>query len=365
MACLCYFLLWIALAVSASAHLISQISGEWKTSDTWEIEVLFDAGFAVPELRDDAKAPAPERPWLVDLGEAGWAPLRKEAERYLRENLQVKSAGVSTTWNAEFIDFVKSPPDFPELLNDGAYFRIQILGEKPLVNGAQISWNRKAKPSFILKLPGKPTEYLTITPGNSRPLPIKNQEPIVLGYTSGFESFRQGFLHVLPKGSDHILFIMGLFFYHRAWRSLLSQSVAFTLAHTVTLGLAATGFVKISGRFIEPLIALSLVAIALENLRSHTHRNNSVRLAIVFGFGLIHGLGFAGALSSWLKPDAEFLTSLLSANLGVEVAQTTILATAWLLTIGWSDTVYYKRIHLVSCLGIAATGMVWTFLRIN
>ncbi len=341
--------LWILLAVSAHAHVVTQIYGEWKIADPWQIEVLFDAGYAIPELRGDAESPAPTREWLLALGEEGWAPLRKEAERYLRESLEAGGGD----WQVGFIDFASSPPDFPELLNDGAYFRMRLTGSGSLET---LAWRDGVRPSLVLKVNDS---YLTLLPGESANLPTAPAR------ASWDESFRQGFLHVLPKGLDHILFVMGLFFYRREWRPLLYQSLAFTLAHTVTLGLAAAGMVKISSTWVEPMIALSLVVIALENLRGGGQNARATRLAIVFGFGLVHGLGFAGALSVWLKPGEGFLTALLAANLGVEVAQAALLGVAWLITIPLHATAAYPRLRTVACLAIATAGAVWAVQRMG
>lgn len=355
----------MAIAISASGHVVTQIFGEWKSSDPWEIEVLFDAGYAVPELRDDVSSPAPSREWLVNQGETGWATLRTEAERYLRECLTLKSGGVPIVWRVEFIDFAKNPPDFPELLNDGAYFRMRILTEAP-VNPSEMTWTGGTRPSFVLKLPGKDSQYLTLAPGASAPLPVakeKMEKPPV-GRAPWIEAFRQGFLHVLPKGIDHLLFVMGLFFYRRAWRPLLSQSLAFTAAHTVTLGLAAAGIVKVSGAWVEPVVAISLVVVALENLRPGEKKQTLLRHAIVFGFGLVHGLGFAGALSVWLKPGDGFLPGLLSANLGVEAAQVAIMGIAWILTIGWSRLPAYAGFRRAGCHIIAGAGLLLAIDRI-
>lgn len=355
--------LWLALAISACGHVVTQISAEWKGGRPWEMEILFDAGYAIPESRGDVQAPAPQRAWLLEVGEAGWAPLRQEAERYLRECLEIRSAGKVVEWRVEFIDFAKSPPDFVELLNDGAYFRMKITGREPLASGAEIAWRDGVRPTFVLKLPGEQGGYLTLAPGQSRPLPV--EENTVAGRTPWAESFRQGFLHVLPLGLDHVLFVMGLFFYRRAWRPLLSQSLAFTLAHTVTLGLAAAGFVRVPGNWVEPIIALSVMVVALENLRPTGKSTDATRLGIVFGFGLIHGLGFAGALSVWIKPGPDFLPALLSANLGVEAAQAVLIAIAWCVTAGWNGTPAYRRARLAGCLAIAGTGGFWLLQRID
>lgn len=354
-------LICLLLASSANAHVVTQIFGEWKKNSPWEIEVLFDAGYAVPEWRGDGSTAAPTREWLLEQGEAGWTQLRLEAERYLRECLVLTSHGTETKWRIEFTDFTKSPPDFPELLNDGAYFRMRITSESQKIPD-NMSWSDGKRPSFVLKLPGEEASYLTLAPGQKLPFP-STAKPVA-GSTSWTEAFRQGFLHVLPRGLDHLLFVLGLFFYRRNWRPLLSQSLAFTLAHTVTLGLAAAGFVRLPGNWVEPMIALSLVAVALENLRPSKNQSTSARLAIVFGFGLVHGLGFAGTLSVWLKPGDGFLSALLCANFGVEAAQATILAAAWILTAPLYATPFYPRLRIAGCLTIAGLGALWAIQRL-
>jgi hypothetical protein len=124
----------------AWAHVVTQISAEWSVTKTWEIQLLFDAGYAVPEWRDDEQAKSPRRDWLVALSDQEWGAMRIEAERYLRECLEVRSSGQTTTWRVVFPDFEKIPPDFPSLLNDGAYFRVKILGEQPLQGVTEIYW---------------------------------------------------------------------------------------------------------------------------------------------------------------------------------------------------------------------------------
>lgn len=214
----------------------------------------------------------------------------------------------------------------------------------------------------MLKMPGNDSGYLTLAPGQFLTFPSEARPSA--GHASWIESFRQGFLHVLPMGLDHALFVMGLFFYRREWRPLLAQSLAFTLAHTVTLGLAAAGWMKVPGTWVEPLIGLSLIVIALENLRPAGRTGGPLRLGIVFTFGLVHGLGFAGALSVWIRPGEGFLTTLLSANLGVEAAQASLLAAAWILTIDWHRRPVYRRVRATCCAAIAIAGAAWAVQRI-
>ena len=361
--CLASLILWLAVADSACGHVVTQIFGEWRSSGPWEIEVLFDAGYADPALRDDADSPAPTRGWLVNQGEPGWATLRTEADRYLRECLVLKKDGKPVAWRVDFIDFATTPPEFPELLNDGAYFRMRVLTNGPVIP-TEMSWAGGPRPSFVLKLPGKDSKYLTLAPGMTARLPVEEDRKSVTGHSSWIEALRQGFLHVLPKGIDHLLFVMGLFFYRRSWQAMLSQSLAFTAAHTVTIGLAAAGIVAVSGAWVEPLVAMSLTVVALENLRPGEKKQTLLRHVIVFGFGLVHGLGFAGTLSVWLKPGEGFLPGLLSANLGVEAAQVVILGTAWVLTAGWSHMPAYAGFRRAGCHVIAGAGLLLAVDRV-
>jgi hydrogenase/urease accessory protein HupE len=133
-----------------------------------------------------------------------------------------------------------------------------------------------------------------------------------------------GFRHILPLGLDHILFIIALCLGSRSWRSVILQASVFTLAHTTSLGLAATGLISAPERLTEALIALSVVALALDAalLRKTPGR---YRTLLVFAFGLLHGLGFATVIKGYLE-GADFLTGLLGFNVGVELGQIVVIA---------------------------------------
>lgn len=358
------FWIWLVAASWAGAHVVTQLYAEWDQSagQSWKMAVQFEAGYADPAIRSDPMAPAPDRQWLVDQGEEGWKRLRAEAEQYLRECLVLREGKEVIPWKIEFLDFEKAPPDFIKLLTDGAYLRMMVTPVNPSAGPITLDWQvGEGRPTLVVKVEGAEGGYLTLNPGSNQSIGQESAPGSGVLWTS----FRQGFEHVVPQGWDHVLFVIGLFFYRRKWRPLLAQSLAFTVAHTVTLGLAAGGMVKVSGGWVEPVIALSLVAVALENFRAERETNNHLRLAVVFGFGLIHGLGFAGALSEWLKPGEGFLPSLLCANLGVEVAQAALLAAAWVLTIGWSRSKGYRAVRAVACLAIALTGIYWAIQRVG
>jgi HupE / UreJ protein len=173
-----------------------------------------------------------------------------------------------------------------------------------------------------------------------------------------------GFTHILPAGLDHVLFVLGLFLLSRRPRPLLLQVTAFTLAHTLTLGLSIYGVVSLPPRIVEPLIALSIVFVAVENVLSRELR--PTRVALVFAFGLLHGLGFAGVLSELGLPRSEYLTALLSFNAGVEAGQLAVISLAFLfLALPFQSRSWYRQRVVVpaSCL-IAAVGLYWSVQRI-
>ena len=144
------------------------------------------------------------------------------------------------------------------------------------------------------------------------------------GYLDVMRSYLAlGFDHIL-SGLDHLLFLLGLVLLVHGWRLLLETVTAFTLGHSVTLSLAALGIVHIPTRPVEALIAVTIFVVAVEvarDARGHTLGVGRVPWAMAFGFGLLHGLGFAGALAQVGLPDHEIPLALLSFNCGIELGQ--------------------------------------------
>ena len=169
-----------------------------------------------------------------------------------------------------------------------------------------------------------------ITGGQASPdIPLSGPGAPASGAAVFLSYIPVGFDHILPKGMDHILFVLGLFFLSTRLRALLWQISAFTLAHTVTLALGALGWVTVPGAIVEPLIAASIVFVAVENI---TSRGLSPwRPAVVFGFGLLHGLGFASVLGEFGLPEGQFIPALIGFNIGVEIGQLTVVALAFLV----------------------------------
>lgn len=173
-----------------------------------------------------------------------------------------------------------------------------------------------------------------------------------------------GFVHILPRGLDHILFVLGLFLLRAQLRPVLVQVTTFTLAHSLTLALSLYGVVSLPASVVEPLIALSIVYVAIENLR--TQALTPWRVALVFLFGLLHGLGFAGVLTELQLPRGDFAVALLGFNLGVEAGQLAVIAAAAAL-VGWCRhrPWYHGRVVVPASLAIAAIGGYWVITRLQ
>lgn len=175
---------------------------------------------------------------------------------------------------------------------------------------------------------------------------------------------RLGFLHILPLGFDHILFVVSLFLLDPRLKTVLLQASCFTVAHSITLALTALGFITPDPRIIEPLITLSIAFMAVENLL--TGSVSRWRYMLIVIFGMVHGMGFASALAETGLPRDALFTSLTGFNIGVELGQITILISAWLLVKyavndkGW----YTKKIAGPLSLLIAVSAGIWTIERI-
>nr|WP_170340090.1 HupE/UreJ family protein [Ruegeria arenilitoris] len=219
-----------------------------------------------------------------------------------------------------------------------------------------------------------------------RPL---NAEPVTLRFTpdeaeltvpaeptiwSVFGSyFLLGFEHILG-GWDHLLFVFALFVLVRnPWR-LVGAITAFTVAHSLTLAMATLGFLNVPAGPVEAVIALSIVFLALEILR---HKEGELRLSeqypwiVCFSFGLLHGLGFAGALAEIGLPSQEIPAALLAFNIGVEAGQLAFIAVLALLIAMWR-LIAPRNADWVTHLAIPVTGyaigcisLYWLIERVN
>ena len=173
-----------------------------------------------------------------------------------------------------------------------------------------------------------------------------------------------GYTHIIPLGIDHILFVLSLFFLSPKLKTVLWQATAFTIAHSITLGLAMYGFITPPTYIVEPVIALSIMFVAIENIISDKLRPS--RILLVFAFGLIHGMGFARVLTDLGLPKDKFFISLVTFNVGVELGQFTIILLAWFAIGKWFHKKSWYRARIVIPISsiIAIIALYWTIERI-
>jgi hypothetical protein len=198
----------------------------------------------------------------------------------------------------------------------------------------------------------------------SPPISLSAPPPPLTARQVAWQYFALGYTHIVPKGTDHILFVLGIFLLSGRWRSIVLQVSTFTIAHSITLGLTMYGVVSLPARIVEPMIALSIAYVALENFV--TSELKPWRLALVFAFGLLHGMGFAGVLAELGLPHSQYLNALATFNVGVEAGQLSVIAIAYLAVafLRRHETRYRQLVVQPASLVIAFIGLYWTIQRI-
>ncbi len=290
------------------------------------------------ELKADGKK-IPLSIEQVKIPEPGYTKVPRNSVIFLKGTLPRSSEAL--TWY------------YPERFGDNAVRVRQIDAEQEKWQWSEWQWIRKDQTSSPFSL----TEVFTERPAYK----------VFLNYIS------IGFDHIIPMGLDHILFILGIFLFSARFRPLIAQVTMFTVAHTVTLGLSMAGLLSLPASIVEPLIALSIAYVGLENVyanragRSNVAHLTRSRLALVFGFGLLHGMGFAGALKEFGMPDDAFLTSLIGFNIGVEIGQLAVIAIAFLaVTVWFKDKDKYRQFVIIpASLMISVVALYWTADRLN
>ena len=242
--------------------------------------------------------------------------------------------------------------------------RVTLTAALPAGDSAvTLSWAPQYGP-LVVRQQGVENGYTTFlsSGGSTDPIPRTGGDT-----QTGSEAFVEyigvGFDHIIPLGLDHILFVLGLFFLALRMGPLLWQITAFTLAHTVTLALGSLGIITISGDIVEPLIAASIVYVGVENVLSRGL--TPWRPFIVFGFGLLHGLGFASVLSDFGLGSAHFVPKLIGFNIGVEIGQLAVIAAAFVaLGILFGRHSWWRlRIAGPVSIAISVIATFWVFER--
>jgi hypothetical protein len=293
------------------------------------------------------------------------ARIRRETENTLRQLLRITFAGKDVAWRIEFPDFDKEPFELPQEDMDWALLTTRIVVDpQPGPGDLKVHWSGEEEAELIILTEDSAEgRIVSVLPGGSIELlhvAASGTEKVVEQSTTGGWVL-SGFRHVLPLGYDHMLFILGLFLMIPKWKPLLKQSLMFTLAHSLTLALAVLGWIYLPSRLVEILIAFSIAFIGVENLVSH--KVAKLRLFIVLAFGLIHGMGFASVLADQLQgiPRERYAGPLLGFNLGVELAQITVLASAFLVL--WPLKRWTRQVQIVGTIFVTLAGAAWMIER--
>lgn len=338
-------LLHVFLISMAQAHEWQQLFIDQRIEgDRFYAEFNFDASYAEPKLRDDPNALQPKREWLVKQSRKKQALLKHEAINYLTIHFpfyHVTEEGrkrIGAMYH--FPDWLSSPPDFPKVLDGCAYFRVIIDVPLPKEGKLELTTKPEKTPNVVFQSGQKDGQkvYHTIRQGETYVFAsVTPKQEVILNTPSQtlslWKFFTSGFLHVLPKGLDHILFITAICLLLSSGKSLIHQSLLFTLAHCITYALLATNLLQLTPTLktiVEILIALSIIALIIENFL--TKKITIRRYCLIFFFGLIHGMGFGAEFSQGLaEQSTSFFAALIAANLGIEAAQLCIIALCYVL----------------------------------
>jgi len=282
-------------------------------------------------------------------------------EANLIEKIQLNFNGSPQKISVESVDI----PDIGdiELARDST---INFVGTMP-DNTINLSWKWDASfGNAILRVSSdkQPELYSNYLTGGELSIRIPVSGIKAPSKWEQFKNYIQiGFVHIIPKGLDHILFVIGLFLLSTQLRPLLIQITSFTLAHSVTLALGIYGIVNISSAIVEPLIAASIIYVAIENI--YADKLSRLRPLIIFIFGLLHGLGFASVLQDIGLTSSNFVTGLIAFNIGVEIGQLTVIAVCFLLIGFWfRHKKWYRRVITIpASIVIAIIASYWLIER--
>lgn len=356
------------LTAPLRAHKIDAMEFEFQaTEESWILKGDTDVSYLLPEFRNDIDEPPLRRyPLMHETSPAEWQAYLDQMEATLDRLITFKFNGEEIPHTYHYPGFSIENPVLPEDPDGIAFIHLQIKVEPIDDEGElRLAWNDDQNAELIVVVdPRKEVIPLSALSGESVPLLKReggrtenpDESPLWSWLVSGFH-------HVVPLGLDHLLFIVGIFLAAPRLGPILGQSLLFTLAHSITLTCAVMGWLNFPTTYIEIIIAASIAWIGVENLFIKKVGRN--RILLVFGFGLIHGLGFASVLGDQLEniPRDKQVLPLIGFNIGVEIAQVAVLIVAYFLVRPFKQ--HLKKIQIIGSLLIAAAGIFWMVERIG
>lgn len=374
-----FLLLWIVLFPAlVLAHEVDQVKAQMEIGKSeWSAIVEIEAFTLYPGLGPRAPDASVDYnfagiDWIQQLEHGDHQEMKETAEGYLRDCFQLSLGGQQLPFTIEFLNFATDAPQWTTNQKGTALYRMKLHGTWPrdMAGPLELLWLDYSDEHLLLQAHTTPEtgQALLSVMRVETKVPTRLAEITASGDIGGtvgtslWAWIVAGFEHIIPKGLDHILFILGLFFLQPRIRPLLWQSTAFTIAHSITLGLVVGGVFRISPEIVEPAIALSIAYVGFENI--WVKELKPWRVGLVFGLGLLHGMGFASVMQELELPAGGLLTPLLGFNVGVECGQLAVLAIAFLLTFALLRKPLFARMRVIASACIGLTGLYWTVERI-
>jgi hypothetical protein len=336
-----------------------------KLESQWRLAGEMDIAYMLPETRKKPGAQPLSRKAVMKAPPEELARIRRETENTLRHLLRITFAGEEIPWRIEFPNFEKQPFTLPEELADWALLSVRIVvNARPGPGELRIHWSGEEESELIVLTDDSENgKIVSVRPGGE--LVLVHVAATGVSTAAPQSTFGgwiySGFRHVLPLGLDHMLFIFGLFLMVLKLRPLMWQSLLFTLSHSATLALSVFGWLHLDAKLVEILIAFSIAFIGVENLMAK--KVGKLRYILVFGFGLVHGMGFASVMADKVKgiPREQLTLPLLGFNVGVELAQITVLVAAFLLF--WPLKKHIRHAQITGSVIVALAGAGWMIER--
>ncbi len=373
-------LLWCAVVFSASAHIpaIASVTATVAADGKFTLDLTFDVPPFVLGVTPLAATDDAMNAWLDSPTNALAASLDAAQLQFQKEFAVVTDQGAGSVDKIIFptIADLKRYEDSVPIVQLPVMLPLSLEGHLPagahsvsfrfpdVMGVVAVTVNRpEQEPAALVANSGEITTAIplklenTPNPSNTAPVVEPGRWLVARQYLA------LGFEHILPEGTDHILFVLGLFLLSCRIKPLLWQVTAFTVAHSITLGLAMYGVFRLPSSVVEPMIAASIAFVAVENIC--TPELKPWRPVVVFCFGLIHGLGFSNVLLELGLPRRDFATALVAFNSGVELGQLTVITAAFLVVGWWRKCPWYRKAIVIPASAlIAATGIFWTVQRL-
>ena len=320
-------------------------------------------------LDDPTVAGRSGKAWMDTLDEEAWVIMKAAAEADVRDCFEARLSDEELKFEIAFPDLERKNRMFHQNDNYNSLLRIRARGGLPQDPVGQffINWEEPDEADLVLTVRGldgkKEARTIESRSGWQELVVFSAEENPEVVQATLWDWVKSGFEHILPKGLDHILFILGLFLLVPKMKPLLAQSLAFTVAHSITLALVVLGIITVPGRLVEAAIALSIAYVGLENL--WVKELKSHRIVFVFALGLLHGMGFASVMQELDLPSGSLLKPLIGFNIGVELGQITVLVGAFALTFWALKKKGFEVFRKGASLVIALVGFYWVIERLG